>query len=477
MLFWGWRIGVRPGTNQVSINRTFGALVLLPRTIWLPIAAIAILIGCVFWANEKSVESIQQQDNRMAALLTLQTRVLELRNAVVDAEAGQRGYLLTGNASYLEPYRASVDSLVKIVAAVRAGSLSSPEVTSVLSDLERLQSRKLAEMSATITLASHGDRPDALAIVRGNDGQRVMNEFRVATDRTMALISTRIEEARQAQSRSADVSRYGVLAMATLAIAMLLLVLRLFMNQALRQAEARAAAEQHRNELQALVDERTQELFELSSYLQSVQEREKAELARNLHDELGGLLTAAKMDLAWLQGKSTAESPETLAKLGHIGRFLESAMDLKRRVIEDLRPTLLDHFGLATAISAHYEEICAKAGLQCAASVSSDLGDIPTDVSLVLFRVAQEALTNIVRHARARTVRIRLAGDSASYQLTISDDGAGFDMTRKAGSHGLAGMKHRVQALRGTLAVTSAPGQGTSIHLRIPRARLPTAAA
>jgi len=405
----------------------------------------------------------------LSELLTLQTKVLELRNAVLDAETGQRGYLLTGNRSYLAPYRDSVDGLARITAAVRAAASVSPEVTAILDGLDRLQSRKLAELSSTIAMALHGDRPEAIAVVRRNDGKLVMDAFRSSTDNALALISASIADTRAAQSRSAIVSRYGALAMAALAIAMLLLVVRLFLNQAERQAEARLLAEQHRHELQTLVDARTLELFELSSYLQSVQEREKADLARNLHDELGGLLTAAKMDLAWLQTRANAQTPEVHGKLGAIGRFLESAMDLKRRVIENLRPTLLDHCGLAIAVDAHYEENCAKAGLNCRKTLDDDLADIPADISLGLFRVAQEALTNIMRHAKASNVHLQLGIENGCYLLSVGDDGVGFDLNRKLGSHGLAGMKHRIKALRGRIDVQSAPGRGTQIQVRVPR--------
>jgi len=109
------------------------------------------------------------------------------------------------------------------------------------------------------------------------------------------------------------------------------------------------------------MEDRTQELSALSNHLQALSEREKSELARKLHDELGGLLTAAKMDVSWLQAR--LEGAAIQERLGQLGSVLDEAMDLKRRVVEELRPSLLDHFGLPTALRAYVESTCAKAGL------------------------------------------------------------------------------------------------------------------
>jgi len=181
-------------------------------------------------------------------------------------------------------------------------------------------------------------------------------------------------------------------------------------------------------------------------------------------------LTAAKMDLAWVQSRSDRTSPDLKNKLREIGLFLESAMDLKRRVIEDLRPSLLDHFGLVTAIGAYYEDTCRRAGLKCRTTLDDAIGEVPSDVALGIFRVAQEALTNVIRHAKATTVYLELTSDQHNYRLTVRDDGMGFDNVRAMGSHGLAGMRHRVMALHGQVSIDGMSGSGTTIRANFPRA-------
>ncbi len=454
----------------MPVTTPLGALTLLPRTIWVPIALIVFLIGGLFWTNEQAVKAVHEQGDHIASLLTFQSKVLEFRNVVVDAETGQRGYLLTNNAEYLQPYRDSIERLVNILPAFRSAAAASPEMTQLVTSMEILQSKKLAELAATIALAKGGDRPQALAIVRHDNGQQIMTDFRDAADRILQRIADLLDAARRSQAQNLVRSQYIGIIMTILSLAMLLLVLQLLVNQARRQALVQIDAEHHRAELQYMVDDRSRELFELSTYLQSVQEREKATLARNLHDELGGVLTAAKMDLAWLQSRSDRASPDMKNKLREIGLFLESAMDLKRRVIEDLRPSLLDHFGLVSAIGAYYDDTCRRAGLKYQANLDDAIGEVPSDVALGIFRVAQEALTNVIRHAKATTVYLELTSDQHDYRLTVRDDGVGLDNVRDVGSHGLAGMRHRVMALQGQVSIDGTPGRGTMIRANFPRA-------
>lgn len=261
------------------------------------------------------------------------------------------------------------------------------------------------------------------------------------------------------------------IAMTVVSLVLLAVIVRLFLGEAARQRALRVAAERQSAEFERLIAVRTRELSELSTHLQQFAEKEKSELARHLHDELGGLLTAAKMDLSWLQARMT-EAPyhERLAQLGSV---LDDAMSLKRRVVEDLRPSLLDHFGLPTALRAHVEHVCTKAGIQCEVMMSDDAETMQKDLQIALFRVIQEGLANVVRHAHARQVRLAVTADAQRYLLLLSDDGCGMRMDDSTfrWSHGLAGMRHRVQAMGGTFAIESSPAEGTTLRIEVPRAR------
>lgn len=219
------------------------------------------------------------------------------------------------------------------------------------------------------------------------------------------------------------------------------------------------------------IEERARELSALSHHLQSLSEREKWELARKLHDELGGLLTAAKMDLSWLQ--SRLEGAAIQERLSQLGGVLDEAMNLKRRVVEELRPSLLDHFGLPTAVRDYVESTCAKQGLSVQARFEHACEGMPKDTAIVLFRVVQEGLSNIIKHAHAKTVKLQMSGDDGHCILTLEDDGRGFDAQSPEfrWSHGLMGMRQRVDGLDGHLDIQSRVGVGTTLRIEVPMSR------
>jgi signal transduction histidine kinase len=239
-------------------------------------------------------------------------------------------------------------------------------------------------------------------------------------------------------------------------------------QQPQQQQQRKQAAAAGDYELDRLVEARTLELSALSSHLQSLAEKEKSELARTLHDELGGLLTAAKMDLSWLQ--SRVDTPAYQERLAQLGSVLDEAMGLKRRVVEDLRPSLLDHFGLATALRAYVDSACTKAALQADIRLPDDGVPIPKDIAITLFRIVQEGLNNIIRHAGAKHVTLELTAGGGEYAFTLQDDGRGFDpdVARDGWPHGIMGMQQRVRALGGRFSLESALGRGTTLRVTVP---------
>lgn len=267
-----------------------------------------------------------------------------------------------------------------------------------------------------------------------------------------------LEALRARQRAAAGRTRGALLASSLLAIALLVLLARLAIDQAT---------------MQRTIACRSAELVDLWSHLQDNTEKEKADLARNLHDELGGLLTAARMDLSWLQSAAAGQDPTVLARLQQLADELTEAMDVKRRVVENLRPALLDHFGLPPAMQNYFEEMCQKAGLILTATLPDDSPEISDELSIALFRVGQESLTNIVRHARARNVHLELDVDGDFLTLVIADDGVGINPETSALqlSHGIRGMRHRIENLGGTFDLQGGNGTGTSIRIRSPRQR------
>src|SRR3984885_1190661 len=219
-------------------------------------------------------------------------------------------------------------------------------------------------------------------------------------------------------------------------------------------------------------DDRESELSDLAANLQTMAGSEKVLLARQLHDELGGALVGAKMDLAWLRRRIGSTDPEVIGRWERLERALETGIAFKRRVVEQLRPTLLDNLGFYAAARWLVEETCAAVGLSCDLELPLPEPPLTKDVGITLFRVLQESLVNVTRHAGASRVTVKVSVESADHvlRLSIKDDGVGLapDRLRTLGSHGLGSMRHRVRAIGGQFRVQSAVGQGTEITVATP---------
>jgi signal transduction histidine kinase len=220
-------------------------------------------------------------------------------------------------------------------------------------------------------------------------------------------------------------------------------------------------------QLEARVAARTEELSALSTNLLRMMENERSQLAKELHDELGGLITAAKMDMAWLQAHvGNSLDAASQEKFRSVVQMLNQAMMLKRRVVESLRPSLLDHFGLPVALRSHFDESCSHAGIEYIATLPEEILDLEAAVQLTLFLVAQEALVNLVARGSAKHVELVLEAEGDGYTMTVGDDGAAMDAAQV---RALAGMRHRVQGTGGRLEVEAAQGQGNRITVHVPR--------
>lgn len=208
----------------------------------------------------------------------------------------------------------------------------------------------------------------------------------------------------------------------------------------------------------------------LSRQLQHVTEKEKAQLARSLHDELGGLLIAVKMDTSWLQKRWPQPTADVQSRWERVFKVLDDGVDYKRRVVEQLRPTLLDNMGLIAALRWVVQDLCQRGGLSVAESYPDEEPLLSDEVAILVFRLVQEALTNIVKHARATDVRIDISNEGPWLTVLVEDNGVGIgERTASAAVlHGLAIMELRVRSLGGTLEVQRLPAGGTLLRSRLP---------
>jgi len=446
---------------------------LLPLRVLLPLALGVIVSLGVLGFAEIGYRRLEYANRAMSAALEMETAVNETLALIGEAESGQRGFLLTGDASYLKPYKSALPKIDHAFARLRdlVNSNGSQLMIDHSTQLNGLIGKKLNELESTLALNERSGREAAFQLIDTGLGQRLMDEIR-------SQAQSILDELRESSSRGGrrwaqdiEFGRVGMLTMTAFTIALLFVVLALARREiASREAKRRTLVEEQRR-LEQEVATRTEELSELSTYLQTVREEEKSRLARDIHDELGGILVGAKMDVAWAAQRCRTALPEAAEKLNRAITVLDEGVEMKRRIIEELRPTLLDNLGISSALDWQVRQSCERAGLQCELNLAEL--ELPSDASIAIYRIVQEAMTNIVKYASARTVDVELLGDAEGVSLIVHDDGAGLPAGVESNrlSHGIIGMRQRVRALNGTFKISSRPGSGTTIEVFIP---LPT---
>ncbi|HYU16246.1 MAG TPA: PAS domain S-box protein [Candidatus Acidoferrum sp.] len=213
----------------------------------------------------------------------------------------------------------------------------------------------------------------------------------------------------------------------------------------------------------------------LAAHVDAAAEREKARLAREIHDVLGQELTGLKMDIAWIGRRLAAADREPAGsgirdRLAAMGGQVDGCIQTIRRIATGLRPTLLDDLGLAAAIEWQAREFESRSGLTVEVSLPEDDLSVERERAAALFRILQELLTNVARHAAAHQVRVRLEQTERCLVLEVADDGRGIDQAERArsGSLGILGIRERVAAFGGTLELRGGPGRGTTAVVRVP---------
>ena len=254
------------------------------------------------------------------------------------------------------------------------------------------------------------------------------------------------------------------------------------------------ALQRAKDELEERVGERTlalatalKQVRELAAWSETVREDERTRIAREVHDELGSLLVALKMDVNWMDkrlSEQTQRSPEAAedmrsrmrCKCQNMSRLIENAVDNVGRIITDLRPSILDHQGLWAALEWQAQEFVQSAELALdwcmALGPQGDGPELPEPMAMAVFRIFQEMLSNVGRHARARHLRVVIAVEAGELVLVVQDDGIGASAQafEAADAYGVMGMRERARHFGGRIDITSAPGAGTQMRLRL---RLP----
>ena len=427
----------------------------LPTVLMLALAAVVVNETTYQHSHYTLVRGIALTDARIRAAQTLQL--------LSDAETSARAFLISEQAADVTAFRqaalalaAAQEGAFKLIAAV------DPEHTVSVDKVRSRIGDRLQTLERWMSLAAAGQRNQAQQLAGGDQGRLNFAELRLEFDQVLGRAAAVQQVARSSLYQAMMLNRVALHGMVLLSA----LGLVLFMRQ-LRRSDQQLAQEQMRLEHQ--IGARTAELRELAGHLVDAREDERGRLARELHDEMGGLLTAMKLEFARL--RRVPDLPAAAReRVAGIEARLHDGIALKRRIVENLRPSSLDQLGLCVAL----EMLCADTATILGIAVHQRLEPVQLDkdAELTVYRLVQESLTNISKYAQAREVIVNLATVGQYARITVQDNGRGFDTTAVApGHHGLLGMRIRVESHAGTLMIDSAVGRGTLVRADLPAAQ------
>jgi len=442
-----------------------------------PILLGVAFIATLFMVAESGYKRIHEAGVTISAAEERQALLSRYLRVMLDAESAQRGFLLTENPRYLRSFDPAVRSLDPLL-----DSLVQKLHTSGLDDdaarvqaLRNTAGQKIGEMRASLRLYGEVNREAALQLLDTDIGQKAIKDLRLQLRELWNAESERLVAARTASERDLRTARVLLGTASFLSLVLVILIGALLGRDMRARAKESQELGNRNRELDRTIRQRTAMLFHLSSSLQKVAEREKATLARELHDELGGLLVATKIDVSWLRKRADDGSEAAKLRWERVLRCMDEGLMLKRRIIESLRPTLLDNVGLEAALRWLVDETLRRGGILCEERYPEQMPELSPDARIAVFRAVQECLTNIVKHAKAKAVLLSVTLEDDQMTVVVRDDGVGIDEGRieTPQSHGLLGMRHRIESLDGTLSLRSlGPNVGTECRFTVPIERI-----
>jgi signal transduction histidine kinase len=452
------------GGRRVAMN---GIQLLRRRSLVFPVACAAALL-MVFISESSYWQSVRTLDAQ-GSMAGARNALDALQAGLLEAEAVQRGYLHSASAEPLERHRQALHQVDAAFDVLDPYYVGQPEPFSVLVKLHALTASLRATWAERVRVrdgnAAGAPPPAETAAIAA--GQAQLAAMRRLAGELWDREATRAAASRVELHRNLQAAHLGVAALGAANLLALWLYLRQTAALKREQLRLESTMQAERDRLEIEVRRRTAQLTELTHHLQTAREDERQRLARNLHDELGALLTSAKLDAARIRSRLGGTAPEALERLAHLVETLNASIALGRSIIEDLRPSTLANLGLVATLQILAREFTERSGVEVDCQLQSVRLD--ANAELTVYRLVQEAITNISKHARARQVWLAMALRGGRVEVTVRDDGAGFDAQLPLRSaYGLVGMRFRVEAAGGRLVVDSAPGHGTQLTLTLP---------
>lgn len=457
---------IETGNFNASVRKVGG---LWPALLALAVAALLSVAAAL--AAQSSLAVMKQRADQRLAASALRAQIIELLSLYKDLETGQRGYVITGREAFLEPYRQALDKIPPHVAAIKTAMVQANIEGFSWAELDALGASRQALAAKAINERLRGGEAALRDTALFDQGRLAMDKIRLELGALEGVLAQRVQTLTgQLQGESELAKHVQWLSSMAAGVLVSFSVAFWWLERGRRKRLYGELAASH-DRLEFRVQQRTFELQQASERIRNFSaesqrniESERKRLSREVHDQIGQVFTGIKMILKTLRPGSLA--PEQQDALTHA---LDMGVKTTRRIAAELRPALLDDLGLRAALDLYLRNNLAAAGL------SHDL-DIPQGHGLngeqmtQLFRVVQEATTNVIRHAQASHITVTLLVHATSWELQVDDDGVGWDDTRvREGALGVVGMHERAQMLGGHAAVSRRAEGGTRVSVHVPR--------
>jgi signal transduction histidine kinase len=452
-----------------SIYEVFGGKTI----VFLSVALVTAILTILF--SDDWISRIKDKDEEVSLLRNTILNIYQLKSNISNAESAQRGYLITQDINYLNPYDHAIknakDNIDRLEAFVKENR--SPEQFKNEKPLTDLISSsldsKITEMDITIKLAQDGKNKEANHIVNMDDGLVQMSKLVNASNGLITIYSQLLNEVIDERKTTTVFSRLAVILGPLFLIFLVVMVIKQLLSELSEKQMLQKQLIELNTQNERKLTEQSKLLSNMALDNQKDIERERRKLARELHDELGSILTATKMDLSWVMKAVKDSHPQVVEKLKKTNEYLNQGINFKRQVVQELHPPMIASFGFWPALKTMVEDTAERNKWDLSFNISDENIQLNETIGLVAYRIIQETLNNCSKYASATKVSVSIDSNDEYLKVDIQDNGIGFDLNNlNQNTHGLSGMRHRVVAIGGKFELQSKLGNGVSTRVMMP---------
>ncbi len=444
------------------------------RTIAMLSGALVVAMASVMFSDNWIVSMNRQVEIIRLVRVNIAT-LHQLKADLFEAESAQRGYILTKRVEYVAPFNAALNQARANVKLSEALVIDTSSEKAQIIELEWLKAisasieAKSAEMLLTIKLVKQNKIDEANQVLNLDLGRLEMKKFVVQTDKLIKQQTADVDAMIEKRRSTVNLARGSIIGGSLLLMLLVVLVIKQLLGEISVKSQLQQQVVKENEMYEKKLQQQTKLLRSMALDYQADVERERQKLSRELHDELGSIFTATKMDLAWVMKKLVVIAPDVVTKLIKTTSYVDQGIQYQRHIVQELHPAMISTFGFWPALNALIKDAAERNKWQLMLNLPDETTQLNETISLVAYRIVQESLNNANKYAKATAVNIDIMLDEHHVKLEIEDNGVGVDMSALNGNtHGLSGMRHRVLAIGGHFEMISCPGKGVLIRALIP---------